>query len=108
MIEKDKQAISSLFEEIFGQINSVITYIDQFLQVLRQGTKQIDTFYAIRILEFISDGSFQKGNFEYSDIVAYRNIETRSFEIMTKSKAEFKTDKIKQITGEKISVKKYS
>lgn len=106
VLVKDKYNLEQNFEILLSQIKEILNYINSSLEVYKFGLRQIDTCYAIRILEFITEDS-ESYLFSKDNVISYRNLERNEFEIRTKYGKVFNTYKIKEITGEQVIVKRY-
>lgn len=106
MLEEDRSSITSFIDSLIKQINDMMGYVTNCREKFNASLKEVDIYYAIRILEFITENS-SSFTFTKDNVFSYRNPDKNEFEIRTKYGESFNTDKIKKITGESIKVIKY-
>ena len=106
-LNEDKKSFSNFFSNLNMQIDTSLSYIEENRKLFAECTKKLDTYYAIRILEFITQNA-DEYSFNENNVFPYRNIEENYFEIRTKEGEFFDSYKIKRITGEKIKIRKYN
>lgn len=106
IFKEDKSELVIFFEELEYALQEIMLYIRQCHNEFKDSLKKMDTYFAIRILEFITDGAGAY-TFSFDNVKVNRLVESNSFEIQTKVGEYFNTSKIKKITGENVKVRKY-
>ena len=105
-ISKDKETLNTIFNALLEQTKKSLDRIELCRREFEDSLKEIDTYYAIRILEFITENA-SAYRFSKENVKPYRNPDRNLFEIKTKLGETFNVFKIQKITKEKILVQKY-
>lgn len=105
-ITDDEKKVEHFFQNLLEQTSSSVDYIEQCSILFKENLKLVDTYYGIRLLEFITENA-EIYDFTNENVVVYRHPELHSLEIRTKYGDCFNTYKIRHITGEKVRVKKW-
>ena len=105
-ISKDREILNTIFNALLEQTKKSLERIELCRREFEDSLKEIDTYYAIRILEFITENA-SAYRFSKENVKPYRNPDRNLFEIRTKLGETFNVSKIQKITKEKILVQKY-
>lgn len=105
-ISKDRETLNTIFNALLEQTKKSLDRIELCRREFEDSLKEIDTYYAIRILEFITENA-SAYRFSKENVKPYRNPDRNLFEIKTKLGETFNVFKIQKITKEKILVQKY-
>ena len=98
--------MNTIFNALLEQTKKSLDRIELCRREFEDSLKEIDTYYAIRILEFITENA-SAYRFSKENVKPYRNPDRNLFEIKTKLGETFNVFKIQKITKEKILVQKY-
>lgn len=105
-LEKDYVIIETFLNDLSSQVSSILSYLNQLQSEFELITRNIDTLYAIRILQFTNE-DLDSPIFTMDNVIPYRDIKGGVFEIRTKNGRKFNLEKLHTITSETISIKKY-
>lgn len=104
-LEQDEREIDFLLNPLLEQSNEVLEYIQNCEKSLEDNLKRLNNYYAARILEFICESNNELIIDAENDVNSFRNYTNHVFDIRTRVNENYNVKKIRNLTGEKVSIR---